>query len=509
MTMFRSLSKNEFIELAKQRKYVGIYRELLADATTPIAALESLTQKNESAMLLESGTRYREAGAYSFIGMQPYASFSTHNGVTTITADKVIKTSREQPLSLLRDFQQQYHCALDQHADTTDSGLIGQMMGFLGYDAVRYFENLPDSHADDESYPEILFHFYRINLIFNHEKNKLLLAIIVETTADLAHTYDRACAEINAVILKLENSANTIPQTTINDELSDGTFDTDCSDEVYAEKVQQAKAYIQAGDAFQIVLSRTFYKSVTVAPLAIYRILRYSNPTPYMFYVSTPDFVLFGASPEKLVSVHDKEVTITPIAGTIPLTHDTVEEGLLEKFRNDPKERAEHMMLVDLARNDIGAVCKPGSVKVAELMCGQKLTYLMHLVSYVKGQLAEPFDAFDVLKYAFPAGTLSGAPKIRAMEIIDELEISKRNLYGGAICKIDSKGNLDSCIIIRSAVVKDGILRVRAGAGIVFDSNPSAEAAETRHKARGMLRAINMAVAAEANVQSLAENHPI
>ena len=198
---------------------------------------------------------------------------------------------------------------------------------------------------------------------------------------------------------------------------------------------------------------------------------------------------LFGASPEKVVSLQNNIVTIAPIAGTVPVTDEST-DVLLKKLRDDPKERAEHMMLVDLARNDIGAVCEPGSVHVSELMVGERLTHVMHLVSYVKGKLAEPYDAFDLLKSAFPAGTLSGAPKIRAMELIDQLESSKRHLYGGAICKIDSDGNLDSCIVIRSGVVQEGVVRVRAGGGIVFDSDPTAEAAETRNKAKGVFKSV-------------------
>ncbi len=488
--MFHSLSKDKFLELAQQRKYVAVYRELLADTFTPIAVFESLVPENSHAMLLESGLKFRESGSFSFIGYHPYATFQTKNGTTQTSFAGQTELHQHAPIELLREFQGRFHCASDQH-----STLAGHMMGFFAYDAVRYFEKIPNRHTDDENIPDILFHFYRVNFVFDHDSNKLLVAIIADVNALAPESaYEQAVKEIEQIIVKLQRSSPSISSATHSHAIGieEQLFTPDCDDAQYQQQVLQAKKFITAGDAFQIVLSRSFTKPLKASPLTIYRILRHSNPTSYMFYFTSPYFVAFGASPEKLVSVHEGEVTIAPIAGTMPITNDPT-EIIAQHLRDDDKERAEHMMLVDLARNDIGSVCEPGTVKVTDLMTALRLTHVLHLVSYVKGKLAADFDAFDVLKAAFPAGTLSGAPKIRAMEIIDELEASKRHLYGGAVCKFDSSGNMDSCIIIRSGVIKEGTITVRAGAGIVFDSNPAKEAEETRHKARGVMRAVALA----------------
>lgn len=479
--MLRSLSQEQFYRLAEQGNYVTVYAEFVADTLTPIAALECLAQPNQPAILLESGIKFREQGSYSFIGIHPYASFATKSGVTTVTAGKEPTQSQQPPLPLLRNFYQQFRPVGDEA-----SQLSGQMMGFFAYDAARYFEELPNRHQDDAAVPDILFHFYTLNLIFNHDTNTLMVVVTAKIEGEKAAVYERAMQDIQSVITQLKQSSPTV--TTVAQALTDA-FSADCDDALFEQKVQQAKSYIQAGDAFQIVLSRTFSKPLTAAPLSVYRVLRHSNPTPYMYYLTTPDFTLFGASPEKLVSLHDQEVTIVPIAGTVPVNGES-NEALLQKLRTNEKECAEHTMLIDLARNDIGAVCEPGSVVVKDIMQGQRLTHVMHMVSYVKGKIASQYDAFDLIKKVFPAGTLSGTPKIRAMEIIDELEASRRYLYGGAICKIDMQGNLDSCIIIRSGMVKNGMIQVRAGAGVVFDSQPADEAAETRHKAKGVLTAV-------------------
>jgi anthranilate synthase component 1 len=488
--MFRTLSKEEFLVLATKKPYVAVYKELMADTFTPISALESLVVKeNNTAMLLESGLKFHESGSYSFLGINPYATFMTKNGVTTVIHGDEQNSYQDTPLPLLRNFHQKFSCVHDEH-----SKLVGQMMGFLAYDAVHYFEQIPDHHVDDSNIPDILFHFYRINLVFNHETNKILIAVIAESTSD----YEKAYADIENIIEQLQQSSPSISLSTYaaDANLNPNDFQTDCDDAQYEEKVRRAKEFIHSGDVFQLVLSRTFFRPIKSTPLSIYRILRHSNPTPYLFYLTMPELILFGASPEKVVSMENKVVTIAPIAGTIPVTDEST-EILAQRLRDDPKEHAEHMMLVDLARNDIGAVCEPGSVYVSDLMVGERLTHVMHLVSYVKGKLAAKYDAFDLLKSAFPAGTLSGTPKIRAMELIDELESSKRHLYGGAICKIDSEGNLDSCIVIRSGVVKGGVVHVRAGAGVVFDSNPAAEALETRNKAKGVFKSVMAAESEE------------
>ncbi len=485
--MFHSITKSNFLSLAQQHPYVTVYQEFLADTLTPITVLECLSQKNSLGILLESGLKGTN-NDFSFIGFQPYATFVTTKGVTTFSTPILAENYQSSPLTLLRQFQQRFHCISDEH-----SQLAGQMMGFLSYDAIRHFEKLPDQHLANSDLPDILFHFYRINLIFDHTKNKLLLAIVTQpgVGAQAELVYEQAQQEIALLIQSIQQftpSIPSLPTQQYNISSSHADFATDCSDDQYQEKVKLAKSFISAGDAFQIVLSRTFFKKVDSTPLAIYRTLRYSNPTPYMFYFTTPEYTLLGASPEKLVSLKEKNVTIAPIAGTLPTNQDS--ETLLTQLLNDKKQCAEHIMLVDLARNDIGSICEPGSVHVSKLMHDQHLTHLIHLVSYVEGKLAKEYDVFDLIKAVFPAGTLSGAPKIRAMEIIDGLENSKRHLYGGAICKIDRLGNLDSCIIIRSGLIQNGMIQIRAGAGIVFDSKPEEESAETRHKALSVMQAV-------------------
>lgn len=491
--MFHHLNKEQFLKLAEPDRYVAVYRELLADTITPITAFEALSDKSTRGILLESGLRSQTSGAYSFLGLDPRASFTCKNGCICIAIGSEIEVYEEEqaPLALLRQFHRRFHCVSDPHAKLAD-----QMMGFLSYDAVRYFEEIPDRHPDTANFPDILFHFYQTNLVFNHELNKLLLAVVVEINQSPEVIYVEAQKKLDQIIEKLQQARPSmvmIPSAVDSPSMDSQAFQADCDDTQFHRMVDRVKSYIHSGDVFQTVLSRGFYKPLQVAPLSVYRMLRYSNPTPYMFYLTDPEFVILGASPEKLVSVENREVIIAPIAGTVPLSIDLPEEVLAEALRNDEKECAEHMMLVDLARNDIGVVCEPGSVRVTHLMKNQRLTHVMHLVSYVNGTLAAKYDAFDLLQATFPAGTLSGAPKIRAMEVIDELEVSKRHIYGGAICKIDLEGNMDSCITIRTAVVQNNVICVRAGAGVVFDSTPEKEAAETRHKVKGMVQAIVLA----------------
>lgn len=321
-------------------------------------------------------------------------------------------------------------------------------LGFLSYDAVRLFEAIPDRHKGPNQLPEIHFNFYKDILKFDRQRQK---AELTSSTASIT---------------------------------------TDLSDEEFMSLVEQAKNHIINGDIFQVVLSRKFTTPYSVSPMHIYETLKKISPAPYMFYLPTEHGVMVGASPEKLISVINKKVEINPIAGTRPRTQDKTDDQIAADLLGDKKEVAEHMMLVDLARNDIGASCKPGSVKIKELSKIKHFSHVSHIASTVTGELRDDKDALDALAAAFPAGTLSGAPKIRAMEIIDELETSRRGIYGGAIVQIDAEGNLDSCIAIRMAVLKNGIATVRTGAGIVYDSNPLSEANETRQKARGILEAI-------------------
>lgn len=494
--MLKNLALQDFLHLAKTHPRVAVFREILADKLTPISIMESLAQEMKTGAVLESALHRKNVGRYSFLAFDLMGKLSVQKqanrdyAIQQSIGDQTT-TFQKDPLDALRDLTHKLSCGVRE--DMGD--FITSSMGFLTYDAVRLFEHIPDAHQKDALLPEMLFHFYRNTLMFDHQEQKLLITVIAEAEENLEHAYQKAQEKIDAIAQKI-STASTFSEKKFQDAdiaSTSQTIETELTDEAFMSLVNRAKTHIMAGDAFQIVLSRSFKKKYTVSPLDIYRSLRVLSPTPYMFYLPIGDITIIGASPEKLISVHEGEVTINPIAGTrrrhASLNDQEIEQDLL----NDPKEMAEHTMLVDLARNDLGAVCKPGTVHPSELMQIKHFSHVSHIASVVKGQLDKGKDAFDALRFAFPAGTLSGAPKIRAMEIIDELEASRRNLYGGAICRLDHKGNLDTCIAIRMAMLKDGIATVRAGAGIVYDSDPQSEANETRQKAQAMLDALALA----------------
>lgn len=486
--MLQQLLLDEFLKLAKTAKRAAIYREIAADRLTPIGIVENLTHEMHDGAILESGMRQQDTGRYSFIAFDSIAQLSVKNNIVTQRIGSAITTHTTHPFTMLRQLLSTLSCAGKEHSVEFINGAIG----FVTYDAIRLFESIPDRHTSDSLLPDMLFNFYQTTLMFDHEQQKLLISIAVEIGDDPQQTYQETQEKITTLIAKI-----TAPSPTTSSSatklIQDSGVHVDINDEVFMQMVERAKQYIVDGDAFQIVLSRTFSKKFTVSPFDIYRALRRVCPAPYMFYFPIENSVLIGASPEKLISVHNREVEINPIAGTRQRTEKSDDKHIAEDLLNDNKELAEHMMLVDLARNDIGAVCEPGSVKIKELLNVKHYSHVSHITSLVHGRLRDNLDALDALAAAFPAGTLSGAPKIRAMQIIDELEMSRRGIYGGAICRLDYQGNLDSCIAIRIAMLKDGIATVRTGAGIVYDSNPKAEADETRHKAKGILEAIAFA----------------
>ncbi len=486
--MLQTMTLNDFLSLAKQHQRVVVYREILADKLTPIGIAEALGNKLNDGAILESGIQHTEAGRYSFIAFGSMAALQVRNHEVTVRIGEQTKTSSQPPFTALRELISTLDCyAMYPHMD-----FVNGAVGFLTYDAVRLFEMIPDQHCETDPLPEMQFHFYETTLMFDHVKQTLLISFMVETGANPEQAFAQAQTNIDAVIANIARS----PMKTQDDAIPTAPLEPMVSvsenDTTFIAMVEKAKDYIAKGDAFQIVLSRTFTKQYSVSPFDIYRILRRVNPAPYMFYLPTQQGIIVGASPEKLISVRQGEVSINPIAGTRARhvqDDTTIERSLLA----DSKERAEHMMLVDLARNDLGVVCEPGSIRIDELMKVKHYSHVSHINSIVKGQLRTGKDAFDALAAAFPAGTLSGAPKIRAMAIIDALESSRRGMYGGAICRIDYQGSLDSCIAIRIAVLKDGVAKVRAGAGIVFDSDPTAEANETKIKANAMLTTLQLA----------------
>jgi anthranilate synthase component 1 len=470
--MLNKMTAEQFKELAKQGKPFAIHCEMAADNLTPISAHQALGELAKGATLLESTPETGKQARFSFIGIEPIAELHSNND----------KTATET----LREFHAAQHCETS-HAQ---AGFLGGIVGFMTYDSVRQFEAIPDQHENKHELPDFSFTSYKTNITFDHLNNKVTISRRIEESDGNEESYKQAMTEIAEIAEKMRQPvSNEKIKLDSNEEMA-----VDIDDETFCQLVEKTKAYIKAGDIFQAVISREFSKKLNATPFEVYRALRMVSPAPYLFYLDRGDYVITGASPEKLISVEDNIVTTNPLAGTRKQSSDLQERDRLEKeLLADKKELAEHVMLVDLGRNDVGKVSKPGSVKVTEFSKVKHYSHVMHIASEVVGELREDQDAFDALAAAFPAGTLSGAPKIRAMEIIDELEKSRRGVYGGVVCFVDNQGNLNSCITIRTAFIKDGVVSVRAGAGIVYDSNPQAEADETRHKASTVLNAIEFA----------------
>jgi len=484
--MFPQLEFDEFKKLAQYNKRIAVFRTVPSDKFTPITVFQALQNESAQAVLLESAVESASIGRYSFIALQPFAQFSAKGGIVKISQGQNYREeSIRPPIDVLKAFLEEMRCA--QHSDLPY--LSGGAVGFFSYDAIRLFEKIPGRHPDKDELPDIFFLCPKIVLVFDHLKGAMSLSLLVETGDDLYEDYSQAQKELDLLLEKIIRPGTSRTK----EKFADSVVQEDVDDLTFCKKVEEAKEYIRRGDAYQIVLSRKFQRSYSVEPLAIYRALRIISPSAFMFYFQTPDFSIAGASPERLIKVTNAAVETMPIAGTRP--RGTGDEDLQQELAllADEKEAAEHMMLVDVGRNDIGAVAEIGTVVVKELKTVHRFSHVMHLVSVVSATLKAGCDALDALKAAFPAATLSGAPKIRAMEIVDFLETSRRGLYGGAICAIDNYGNLDSCIAIRMAQLKNGIASVRTGAGIVFDSDPQKEADETRHKARSVLEAIRIA----------------
>ncbi len=431
-----------------------IVREYPADYLTPVTAYAAVARKGSC--LLETAAGTDKPGRRSYIGIEPLATFTVHGDSLDLQIEGRTETFDGDPYAVLSALEKRFQVPA---------------AGFISYDAVRHKENIPARHPDAFGLPDFLFQFYRSSILFDHE---------AQTVAISAGSEE----EIERIAALLHSEARLAPLAVSNRPLD--AF-PDLSDEAFARIVEKAKEFLIKGDVFQIVPSRTFKAEVSAEPFQIYRALRQTSPAPYLFFFEFEGYAIAGASPEKLISVENGQVESTPIAGTCKAG------GSIEKLLSDPKEMAEHVMLVDLARNDLGAVCLPGSIKVASYKEPIRFSHVTHIVSRIVGRLDPKLTALDAFKASFPAGTLTGAPKVRAMELIDELEMSRRGLYGGAIVRLDGKGNLQSCIAIRMAFIKDGAAYVRAGAGIVLDSDPMKEAEETRLKASTVLDALELA----------------
>ncbi len=468
-------------EVKKHKKdgnLVPVYREIVADLETPVSAFLKINQGGHS-FLLESIEGGQRLARYSFIGTEPYRV------ITTRGEDKT------DPLPLITE-------ELNKYQIVPVAGLprfCGGAVGYLAYETVTRFEELPSPDPDPLSLPESLFMFVDTMLVFDHVTHKIKVLSHVHLDGDVAKAYQEAVGKIDNLVERLSQPLQPSPHTQPG-ALPKNSYplSSNFSKEEFEACVLKIKQYITEGEAIQVVLSQRLAQRTDVAPFEIYRALRTINPSPYMFFLDFKDFHIIGASPEILVRVEDGAVMTRPLAGTRPRGKTPDEDIMLEQeLRSDEKERAEHIMLVDLGRNDIGRVSKPGTVEVSDLMDVERYSHVMHLVTHVQGRLRSDLTAFEALRACFPAGTVSGAPKIRAMEIIAELEPEKRGPYAGAAGYFSFSGNMDMAIAIRTMVMTKGIAYVQAGGGIVYDSVPEREYEESMNKARALLKAISQA----------------
>jgi len=478
-------SKQEFENLAKEHNLVPVYAEIVADIDTPVSAHMKLGESDYS-FLLESVEGAERWARYSLLGQDPYLVITCKNGEAKVVENGQIKTEKGDPLEVLK----RYLGALKPAVLPELPPFQGGAVGYLSYDAVRYIEEIPKNAKEDVVYPDAVFMLTDTILIFDHLKHKIKVVVNAKIDGPEGEVYEKATRKIESLIAKLNKLQPARALTEPATEPAD--IDSNIGKEDFIKAVEKAKDYIVAGDIIQVVLSQRFSLPLkNREPFDVYRLLRTLNPSPYMYYVTLKDFKLIGCSPEALVKVQDDVVTTRPIAGTRRRGNDEAEDfAFEEEMKNSEKEKAEHLMLLDLGRNDLGRVCETGSVMVDEFMKVEKYSHVMHMVSSVTGSLAKGKDAFDVLKATFPAGTVSGAPKIRAMQIIDELEPTLRGPYAGAVGYFSYSGNLDSAIAIRTVIVKDGIAYIQAGAGIVYDSDSEQEYKECLNKARALFKAL-------------------
>ena len=482
----------EFRDQARTCRVISVYRRLLADAETAIGLYAKLAQNRPGSYLLESA----EQGVwsrYSFIGVRAAATLTERDGQAVWTGHTPVGLPEGgDPVQAVRETLQRLHTPRADGLPPFTSGLVG----YLSYDAVRRVERLPDSNPDDLAIPELTFLLASDLAVLDHHDGEVWLvanAINYDGSDDrVDEAYADAVARVEAMTARL---AEPTPSAVVS-----ATYDKPApirrqrTSEEFQRAVSAAVEEIRAGEAFQIVVSQRFEVDTTADALDVYRVLRLTNPSPYMYLLRLEDFDIVGSSPEALVTVKGGTAITHPIAGSKPRGTTPAEDAALEtELLADPKERAEHVMLVDLGRNDLGRVCRPGTVEVVEFMDVRRYSHIMHLESTVTGQVAADRSALDVLLAAFPAGTLSGAPKVRAMEIIDDLEVSRRGLYGGVVGYLDFAGDADAAIAIRTAVLRDGVAYVQAGGGIVADSDPPTEDTESQNKAAAVVRAISVA----------------
>ena len=479
----------EFRELAQRGTFVPVYKEIVADMLTPVSAFLKIAEHSDYAFLLESVEGGEQIARYSFLGKDPFLILRSRAGKTLVDRAGQ-RTESEQPfIAAVRELMAGFHAPFVPGLPRFTGGAVG----YLAYDAAAWFEPVelqPSAEAEEDA----AFMLFDTVLAFDHVRHRILIIANARITGDedLESLYQFACARIEFVERELQRAlshppAGDAPPLQVTSNVSRDEFE---------QMVRTAKEYIAAGDIYQVVLSQRFEAKLDADPFTVYRALRHVNPSPYMYFLRVGDRSIVGSSPEMLVRVEGRRVETHPIAGTRPRGRSEEEDvRLAEELKRNEKERAEHVMLVDLGRNDVGRVAAYGTVRVPTYMALERYSHVMHLVSIVEGKLDDRHDRLDALVACFPAGTVSGAPKVRAMEIIAELENRRRGVYAGAVGYLDFAGNLDFCITIRTVLIENGRAYVQAGAGIVADSNPTAEYEETRDKARAVIRALELAQA--------------
>ena len=492
--------RHRFDALARAHRLVPVYRRLFADGLTPLSAFARI-DAGESACLFESVVGGEKVGRYSFLGAEPFLRFEAFGARVRITragSGDVEEFESSDPLSDLERRMAAHQPARLPELPPFTSGAVG----YAAYDSIRYVERLPHPPIDDLRLPDLSFAFYDRLLVFDNVTKSLDIVVLAHvddgSPASVSRGYAEACRRIDETIARLFAPSPWPPAADIGPRreprcLTEGTARAASTREEFLAATEKAIEYIRAGDIFQVVLSRRLEMPFAFPPLELYRTLRVVNPSPFMFYLRTPAATLVGSSPEIMVRVVDGHVTVRPLAGTRPRGKTPEEDAALaEGLLADPKERAEHVMLIDLGRNDVGRVSSIGSVVLSDVMSIERYSHVMHITSNVTGQLAPGTTAFDALRACLPAGTVSGAPKIRAMQIIDELEPRKRGPYAGAVGYIDFSGAMDTCIALRTVVITGGKAYVQSGAGIVADSVPESEFQETLNKAKGLLVSLEM-----------------
>ncbi len=483
------MDKQTFFSLAKTHTAIPVYKRLLADVLTPVSLFLSIREDANYPFLLESVEGGEQLARYSFIGKDPYQTLTFDGSNTHLDKNGESKRLEASYFDVLKELTTAYSEPFVPDLPK----LTGGAVGFSAYDTFRLVEHLPNTPPDDLKIPEAVWSFYDEIFAFDHVKHQVVLikTVFVDETTNLEKAYDNAIVALD----RMETTASNGTFEKRSFKIHPDSLSSNMEKPYFEAIVRKGKDYIYEGDIFQVVLSQRFEADMEGDAFMLYRALRMVNPSPYLFFLDFDGFQIVGSSPEVLVSVQDRKVKVLPIAGTRPRgkTHHedlSFEEDLLA----DPKELAEHVMLVDLGRNDLSRVCEAGTVKVVRDHVIERYSHVMHIVSEVEGRLDNSNTPVDALMQCFPAGTVSGAPKIRAMEIIDEFEPTKRGIYAGAVGYFDFSGNMDTCIAIRTMVVRDSKVYIQAGAGIVADSDPHKEFEETQNKAGALVQALSIAL---------------